>query len=101
MLSENINYVSYFIGAAFACKKSIFDKRITFDELFFWGNEELDFSYNLIKNEYKLMFHPAFKANHYPGRSVIDKNDKKIFIAEEEDNVNFEFYLSDIDNICK
>ncbi len=78
ILSENVNYVSYFIGAAFACKKSIFDKRITFDELFFWGNEELDFSYNLIKNEYKLMFHPAFKANHYPGRSVIDKNDKKI-----------------------
>ena len=78
ILSENINYVSYFIGAAFACKKSIFDKCITFDELFFWGNEELDFSYNLIKNEYKLMFHPAFKANHYPGRSVIDKNDKKI-----------------------
>ena len=78
ILSENVNYVSYFIGAAFACKKSIFDERITFDELFFWGNEELDFSYNLIKNEYKLMYHPAFKANHYPRRSVIDKNDKKI-----------------------
>ena len=73
-LLKNVNYVSYFIGAAFACKKSLFDKNISFDELFLWGNEELDFSYNIIKNDYELVFHPKFKANHFPKQSVIDNN---------------------------
>ena len=77
-LYETINYVTYFIGAAFACKKSVFNNKIEFDELFFWGNEELDFSYNLIKNDYSLIYHPEFKANHFPKKSVINANTQKI-----------------------
>ncbi len=77
-LTKKVNYVSYFIGAAFACRKSLFDKNIHFDELFLWGNEELDFSYNIIKNNYELIFHPEFRANHFPRKSVIGDNDNNL-----------------------
>tara|TARA_B100001029_G_C14989055_1_gene410863 strand:+ start:115 stop:1068 length:954 start_codon:yes stop_codon:yes gene_type:complete len=77
-LIKNISFVSYFIGAAFACRKSLFDKNIHFDELFLWGNEELDFSYNIIKHNYELIFHPEFRANHFPLKSVIDDNDNNL-----------------------
>ena len=77
-LTNKVNYVSYFIGAAFACRKSLFDTNIHFDELFLWGNEELDFSYNIIKHDYELIFHPEFKANHFPKKSVIDDDENNL-----------------------
>ena len=77
-LTKKVNYVSYFIGAAFACRKSLFDNNIHFDELFFWGNEELDFSYNIIKHDYELIFHPEFRANHFPKQSVIDNDENNL-----------------------
>jgi len=70
-LENEVNYVSYFIGAAFACRKDIFNNKIIFDELFFWGNEEIDFSYNIIQNNLKILYHPECKADHYPAQSVI------------------------------
>ena len=102
-LIKNITFVSYFIGAAFACRKSLFDKNIYFDELFLWGNEELDFSYNIIKHNYELIFHPDFKANHFPRKSVIDDNDNNLnslnlFIANRiltaYKNLSFTYALS-------
>ena len=85
-ISKNVNYISYFIGAAFACKKSLFNNNIQFDELFLWGNEELDFSFNIIKNNYEMIFHPEFKATHFPKKSVIisdvnNFNSFNLFIA--------------------
>ena len=76
-LHNKINYVSYFIGAAFACRKDIFNKGIVFDELFYWGNEELDFSYNIIKNNLKILYHPECKADHYPAPSVIQSESQQ------------------------
>jgi GT2 family glycosyltransferase len=78
LLTKKVNYVSYFIGAAFACRKSLFDENIYFDELFLWGNEELDFSYNIIKHNYELIFHPEFRATHFPKKSVIDHDENNL-----------------------
>ena len=75
-LKNKINYVSYFIGAAFACRRDIFMSEINFDELFYWGNEEIDFSYNIIKNNFKILYHPDCKADHYPAKSVIESESK-------------------------
>ena len=77
-LENEVNYVSYFIGAAFACRKDIFDRGIVFDELFYWGNEELDFSFNIIKNNLKILYHPECKADHYPATSVIQGNSQQL-----------------------
>ena len=77
-LENEVNYVSYFIGAAFACRKDIFDRGIVFDELFYWGNEELDFSFNIIKNNLKILYHPECKADHYPSTSVIQSDSQQL-----------------------
>ena len=76
-LENEVNYVSYFIGAAFACPKEIFKSGIIFDELFFWGNEEIDFSYNIIQNNLKILYHPECKADHYPAQSVIKEESQQ------------------------
>ena len=76
-LKHKVNYVSYFIGAAFACRRDIFNNEVIFDELFYWGNEEIDFSYNIIKNNLKILYHPECKADHYPAQSVIQSEFQK------------------------
>ncbi len=76
-LENKVNYVSYFIGAAFACRRDIFNNEVIFDELFYWGNEEIDFSYNIIKNNLKILYHPECKADHYPAQSVIQSESQK------------------------
>ena len=76
-LKNKVNYVSYFIGAAFACRRDIFNNEVIFDELFYWGNEEIDFSYNIIKNNLKILYHPECKADHYPAHSVIQSESQK------------------------
>jgi GT2 family glycosyltransferase len=49
---------SYFIGAGHAIKKEIFDKIGLYPEDFFYGMEELDLSFKIIDNGYKIYYYP-------------------------------------------
>jgi GT2 family glycosyltransferase len=71
--------ISYFIGAGFVLKKEIYKK--FFFENFFYGQEEIDLSYRLIKNGYKMEYNPKLVVFHYrdvrgrlPSNQVIFNN---------------------------
>ena len=55
--------VSYFIGAGFVIKKEIYKK--FYFENFFYGQEEIDLSYRLVKKGYKIEYNPKLVVNHY------------------------------------
>jgi len=55
--------VSYFIGAGFVLKKEIY-KNFFFVN-FFYGQEEIDLSYRLVKKGYKIEYNPKLVVNHY------------------------------------
>ena len=56
---------SYFCGAGFACRRSLFlDMGMFWEPLFFIG-EELDFSYRLVNQGYKILRSSAISVMHY------------------------------------
>lgn len=56
--------ISYFIGAGFVIRKQIY-KKIFFDENFFYGQEETDLSYRIIKEGYTMKYDPNLNLQHY------------------------------------
>ena len=56
---------SYFCGAGFAVRRSIFLEMGMFWEPLFFIGEELDFSYRLVNEEYKIMHSFAISVLHY------------------------------------
>lgn len=66
---ESVNtpqYVSYFIGAGHALTREAFEKCGLYQDDFMYGSEELDLSYRMIENQYKLMYYPDIVIEHYP-----------------------------------
>lgn len=55
--------ISYFIGAGFVLKKEIYKN--FFFENFFYGQEEIDLSYRLVKKGYNIEYNPKLVVNHY------------------------------------
>ena len=49
---------SYYIGAGHAIKKEVFNKAGLYSEDFFYGMEELDLSFKIIYNGYKIYYFP-------------------------------------------
>lgn len=62
---ENDSECSYFFGGASAFKRDVFDKTGLLTEEYFFGCEELDYSFLMLENGMKIMFSPAVTINHY------------------------------------
>jgi GT2 family glycosyltransferase len=56
---------SYFCGAGFACRRSLFLEVGLFWEPLFFIGEELDFSYRLVNKGYKIVRSSAISVLHY------------------------------------
>ena len=55
--------ISYFIGAGFVLKKEIYKKFLF--ENFFYAQEEIDLSYRIIGDGYKMEYNPKLVVIHY------------------------------------
>lgn len=58
-------YVSYFLGGGHAVRKEVFEKCGLYEENLLYGGEEIDLSYRMIHNGYKLFYTPDVIVNHY------------------------------------
>lgn len=58
-------YVSYFLGGGHAVRKDVFEKCGPYQEDFFFSGEELDLSYKIIQNGYRLFYTPDVVVDHY------------------------------------
>ncbi|NLB51767.1 MAG: glycosyltransferase [Syntrophomonadaceae bacterium] len=56
--------VSYFVGAAFALDRSLADEIGGFAEDFFYGAEELEFSYRTLLHDWKIYYTPEITVLH-------------------------------------
>ena len=66
-------YCSYFSGGGCALRRQLFVELGMFWEKLFYGGEELDFSYRLIENGYRLIYSASIKVAH---REVPDARPK-------------------------
>ena len=71
-------YASYFLGGAHAVRKEVFEKCGLYQENFLYGGEELDLSYRIIENGYKIFYAPDIVVEHYPGIAEATKEEKTI-----------------------
>jgi GT2 family glycosyltransferase len=79
---------SYFCGAGFACRCDLFlDMGMFWDDLFFIG-EELDFSYRLVNEGYKIIRSSAITVIHYetpqarmPGKLIYFGTRSRVLVA--------------------
>jgi GT2 family glycosyltransferase len=79
---------SYFCGAGFACRWDLFlDMGMFWDDLFFIG-EELDFSYRLVNEGYKIIRSSAITVIHYetpqarmPGKLIYFGTRSRVLVA--------------------
>lgn len=71
---ETSCYVSYFIGAAHAIRKSVIDTCGLYAQDLFYGEEELDLSYRAISHGWKIYYDPKISVTHIPQASVTGKN---------------------------
>jgi GT2 family glycosyltransferase len=65
-ITNSPQYVSCFLGGGHAIRKSVFDKCGLYQQDFVFGGEELDLSYRIIQNGYKIFYTPDVIVNHYP-----------------------------------
>jgi GT2 family glycosyltransferase len=56
---------SYFAGGACATRRRVFDRVGLFDEMLFYGGEELDLSYRLLEAGFRILFDPSVAVSHY------------------------------------
>lgn len=60
--------ISYFIGAGFVIKNEVF-KNFSFNDNFFYAQEEIDYSYKILDNNYLMLFDPKISVVHYRDNS--------------------------------
>jgi len=58
--------VSYYLGGGHSMKKEVFDICGLYPDNLFFGGEELDLSYRILENGYKLFYVPDIVVDHFP-----------------------------------
>lgn len=69
MLDEKSFYTSHYIGVAHFIRKNVFEDLGYYPEGFFYGMEEYDLSYRVIKHERKIFYSNEFKVYHKKSHS--------------------------------
>ena len=81
-------------GACFLIKKDIFQKMGSWDETYFIYGEDIDLSYQLKKNGYKLLYYPKAEITHYKKRSGRRKKLNKDSDHKTKANSKEHFYYT-------
>ena len=71
-LTEGTGQAAYYVGAAHAIRKRVFEKCGLYQQDLVYGHEELDLAYDAIKKGFQILYLPEVVVLHEPGRSVID-----------------------------
>src|SRR3990172_3805210 len=84
----NNHEVDAITGAFFFVRRKVADAVGWWDTDYFWYGEDLEFSYRVKENGWKIMYLPKLKTLHYKGvTSGIKKHTKKISSASKETRV--------------
>lgn len=75
---DKIHEIDSASGAFFLVRKKIIDKIGGFDESFFMYGEDLDLSYRIKKEGYKIIYYPKYEVIHLKYMSGLKKNDERI-----------------------
>lgn len=70
-LTERRGSASYFVGAAHAISREVFDSSGLYQDNLVYGHEELDLSYAAIQQGFEIVYTPDVAVSHAPARSVI------------------------------
>ena len=91
-LIEQNRYVGYFLGTAHAIRKEVIEECGVYNNELFFGEEELDLSYCVISQGWKIYYDPRILVHHVPQPSVLDNENKKR--GELYHHVKNRFYLA-------
>jgi len=85
---------SYFIGAAHAIKREVFEKCGLYPDEYFYGMEELDLSFRILDRGYKIVYCPDIVVLHKKSRrGRIKDKDKWIYLLRNRMCISYK-YLS-------
>jgi GT2 family glycosyltransferase len=76
-VSDQPAEVSYYVGAAHAIKREVFDICGLYPVEFIYGHEELDLSYRALNAGFGIRYEPTVKVAHYTRPSVIDDRGRR------------------------
>lgn len=65
-LEDGQRLVSYYLGTGHAIKREVMDQVGFYEGRLTFGNEELDLSYRVVENGYKILYVPNIVVHHYP-----------------------------------
>lgn len=70
-LTDRHGSASYYVGAAHAVRKQVFDRCGLYQHNLVYGHEELDLSYAAIQRGFRILYVPDVVVSHVPRQSVI------------------------------
>lgn len=76
-IAKRMQRVSYFIGAAHAIRRDVFEECGGYASFLHFGESELDLSYRLLKCGYDIRYTPDIRIVHHPGSSVLQSEDEE------------------------
>lgn len=85
--------VSYYLGTAHALRRELIECCGTYQDDFFFGEEELDLSYRAISAGYEILYVPTIIAHHYPRPSVVEMDECGGSLTELELHVRNRIWL--------
>lgn len=72
-LVDNFGLVSYFLGGGYLMRREVMENGVSYYEDLVWGNEEIDFSYNVVNHGFSIGYTPDVIVHHYPQVSAVGR----------------------------
>lgn len=82
---------SYFFGGASAFRKEVFEKIGLLPDEYFFGCEELAFSFQMLENGMKIFFSPAVVINHYLCEDEKRTKNRAYYLIRNRINLAFKY----------
>jgi GT2 family glycosyltransferase len=84
ILADSCRRVSYYVGAAHAIRRDVFERCGLYQDDLVYGHEELDLSYAAVQRGFQLMYATDIAVSHAPGKPVVSgrrPSDNELFYS--------------------